>query len=98
MAAGAPFNISGAVPTVPVEPICASLAPAGSLTPSAPYGITRHRGIRPEYGSQWARINPRKIPCPASATTDNGLGYNFYNEKNRARADDLLVREKAATS
>ena len=25
-----------------------------------------------------------------------GWGYNFYNEKNRARADDLLVREKAA--
>src|SRR4051812_3916707 len=25
-----------------------------------------------------------------------GYGYNFYNAKNRMRADDLLVRQKAA--
>jgi hypothetical protein len=27
-----------------------------------------------------------------------GYGYNFYNEKNMARSDDLLVRQKAASS
>lgn len=27
-----------------------------------------------------------------------GYGYNFYNTKNQARADDLLVRQKAAGS
>ena len=27
-----------------------------------------------------------------------GYGYNFYNNKNMARADDLLVRQKAASS
>ena len=44
---------------------------------------------------------------PADRASDNpvvrqlqllttGWGYNFYNDANRARADDLLVREKAA--
>ncbi len=27
-----------------------------------------------------------------------GYGYNFYNQKNQARADDLLIRQKAAGS
>ena len=36
---------------------------------------------------------------PARALLTNlltGFGYNLYDKKNRARADDLLVREKAA--
>src|SRR5579885_1018525 len=84
---GQPANPYGPVGQPPAPP--APYGPIGQ-PPAAPYGPPAGQPM-PQQGNQTHDPVVQFLHLALS-----GFGYNFYNTKNQARSDDLLVRAKAS--
>jgi hypothetical protein len=84
---GQPASPYGPVGQAPAPP--APYGPVGQ-PPAAPYGPPVGQPM-PQQGNQTHDPVVQFLHLALS-----GFGYNFYNTKNQARSDDLLVRAKAS--